>query len=78
MRGHGFEPRPVRVRFVAGKVDLGQAFLPALPFYLVSITAPMVRTSHLSTSDRNLVTFVHSNALPCFAQHWTKEDFHNL
>jgi hypothetical protein len=64
------------VRFVADKVDLGQVFLPALPFYLVSITAPTFRTSHLDTSDRKMATFEHSNVVPCVAQHWTKEGFH--
>jgi len=41
----------------------------------INITALMLDTSHLNTSDRNLVNFEHSNAVPCVVQHWAKEDF---
>jgi hypothetical protein len=43
----GFNPVQVHVGFVVNKVALIQVFLPALPFYTVSIIPPILHT-HVS------------------------------
>jgi len=58
-RTPGFDPRPVHVRFVVGKMTLIQVFIRILKRYLVGITA--LRSSlHIitrRTNGRSLITF---------------------
>ena len=63
-RRPGFDPSPVRVRFVVGKEALGQVFIQVLRFSPVSIIPSMLHT-HLRlhvvltrmTNGRSMGTF---------------------
>jgi hypothetical protein len=45
-RGDLFDPRPLHVTFIMGKVALGQSFLQIFRFSLVSIILPMSVSFH--------------------------------
>ena len=65
-----FNPGPVRVRFVVGKVTLGQISLHIFRFSPVSVIPPIIHTplyiniNLLRTTGRSLRSFNRSNAFP--------------
>jgi len=50
----GFDPRPVRVTFIADEVALAEVFHPLLLFFPVSISPLLLRT------DRYLALTLHN------------------
>ena len=47
----GFDPRPVRVRFVVDKVAQGQVFCEVFRFFPVCITLPSVPYPSIRVTD---------------------------
>jgi len=74
----GFDPGPVRVRFVVDKVALGQAVLRVLRFSPV-IILPIFHTHHLNvtlnrrTIGRSLGTVKQSRAVSDIGEQWTEK-----
>jgi hypothetical protein len=76
----GFDPGPVRARFMVDKMALGQVVLRVLRFSPV-IIPPIFYTHHLNvtlnrrTNGRNLGTFKQSRAVSDIGEHWIEKYF---
>ena len=79
VRRYSFDPKAVRVGFVADKVTLGQVFLRALPFYAISIIPPIpqftlalnpLTQGHRVSTNRNEP--VQHSRLICLSAIWQR------